>query len=66
MDQSFLTTPKHWYGRHSRRAVLGSIVAGIGSAGLAGGFRPFAQSIAQTSGGFSSVVIANAAQSGYA
>lgn len=66
MDQSFLTTPRHWYGRHSRRAVLGSIVAGIGTAGLAAGFRPFAQSIAEASGAFSPVAIANAAQSGYA
>lgn len=66
MDHSTLVTPKHWYGRRSRRALLGAIASGIGAAGLAGGLLPLTQSIARASGTYSPVALASAAQSGYA
>lgn len=66
MNHSFLTTPKRWYGRGSRRDFLGAIAASIGAAGLGGGILPLTQSIAHASGSFSPMALANAAQSGYA
>jgi hypothetical protein len=31
VDRSLLTTPKFWYGRHSRRSLLGTVAAGTAS-----------------------------------
>jgi CubicO group peptidase (beta-lactamase class C family) len=66
MNTNDLTTPKFWYGRGSRRQVLGVVVAGIGAAGFAGGMRLFSPSLARAGGFASPAPIANATQSGYA
>jgi CubicO group peptidase (beta-lactamase class C family) len=66
MDVKDLTTPKFWYGRRTRRQMLGIAAAGIGAAGFASGLGPFSTSIARAGGVLSPAPIANAAQSGYA
>ena len=66
MNRSALTTPRFWYSRGSRRTFLGTIAAGIGTAGLATGVMPLTRSIASAGGVFSPTPLANPAQSGYA
>jgi CubicO group peptidase (beta-lactamase class C family) len=63
MTDSFLTTPKHWYGRGTRRDLLGAMAAGIGAAGFG---LAMTRTAAIANGTYSPVAIANAAQSGYA
>lgn len=66
MNESTLTTPKWWYGRHNRRQFLGSAAAGLGAVGVAAGLMPLTQSIVRAGGVSSNAAIPHAAQSGYA
>lgn len=60
------TPPAFWYGRHSRRAVLRAMTAGLGGVALSGGLLPFTHSIALASSTYSPIPLPNPAQSGYA